>query len=35
VGNGTGRDFGKVFSVVFLGMAEILESVHQVSRQVC
>jgi hypothetical protein len=35
MGNSTGRDFGKVFSVVFLGMAEILESVYKFSRQVC
>jgi len=27
MGNKIGRDFGKVFSVVFLGMAETLESV--------
>jgi len=27
MGNNTGKDFGKVYSVVFLGMAAILESV--------
>jgi hypothetical protein len=35
MGNSTGRDFEKVFAVVFLGMTETLESVYKVRRQIC